>query len=670
MSPRASSRLGLLLTLLGASGGAEAAGIIYAINNNASAILRIDAANSVSSVVYTGAPFPLATRSGAMGQCSNGQLYFISGGNNGTLYRFNPYTPGIAPVAIGPTGAPDFIRMSCRPGTEVLYGIGSSPSTIYTLNTTTGAATGTALTLPLLTPPASGSGDIAFHPTLPGNPLYFVGETIAGSAATERLWTIDLTTNTIVNVGAITGLLNVVNGIEFDAAGAVRLSASNETRLYTVPIAGGAATAIGATGAMPSVFDLAGKDIVPNPDLSITKTDGRSFTSAGGPLTYTIVVTNSSTYAVTGTVTDTVPASITGVSWTCAASAGSSCAAASGTGNAINTTATLAVGGTATYSVTGTLSAGATGTLTNTASVALPFTFFIDATPANNSATDNTTISRNPAIAKAFTPATIGINGTSILTLTLTNPNAAALSGLSFTDTYPAGIVNATPLVVGGSCGGVAHTATAGGTTFNVTAGNIPGGAPGACTLTVQVTSGTVGTHNNTTSGVLSTETSTAGAVSNTASLTVGAGLTLVKSSQVQSDPFNATTNPKAIPGAFVAYTIVANNTGAIVVDANTVFLVDAVPANTDLFVGDLGGVGSGPVSFTALTSGLTYTYTSLASTTDDLAFSNNGGATWVYVPTPNANGVDPAVTHLRINPKASLNGNSSFQLLFRVRVE
>lgn len=246
MSPRASSRLGLLLTLLGASGGAEAAGIIYAINNNASAILRIDAANSVSSVVYTGAPFPLATRSGAMGQCSNGQLYFISGGNNGTLYRFNPYTPGIAPVAIGPTGAPDFIRMSCRPGTEVLYGIGSSPSTIYTLNTTTGAATGTALTLPLLTPPASGSGDIAFHPTLPGNPLYFVGETIAGSAATERLWTIDLTTNTIVNVGAITGLLNVVNGIEFDAAGAVRLSASNETRLYTVPIAGGAATAIGA----------------------------------------------------------------------------------------------------------------------------------------------------------------------------------------------------------------------------------------------------------------------------------------------------------------------------------------------------------------------------------------------------------------------------------------
>ncbi len=269
-----------------------------------------------------------------------------------------------------------------------------------------------------------------------------------------------------------------------------------------------------------------------------------------------------------------------------------------------------------------------------------------------------------------FTPATIGVNGVSVLTLTLSHPNAFALTGISFTDIYPAGVVNATPLVVGGSCAGVVHTATAGGATFNVTAGSIPGGSPGSCTITVRVTSSTIGTHDNTTSGVLSAETSVAGAASNTASLTVSAGLTLVKSSLVQSDPFNGPTNPKAIPGAFVAYTIVASNTAAIVVDADTVFLVDSVPANTDLFVSDLGGAGSGPVAFAALTSGLTYTFTSLASTTDDVDFSNNGGATWVYVPTPDANGVDPAVTHLRINPKASLAGNSGFQLVFRVRIE
>lgn len=670
MSRRGLFHCCVLLALFGVATGARAAAIVYAINNNASAILRIDTTDSVSTVVYSGAPFPLANRSAAMAQCSNGQLYFISGGNNGTLYRFNPYTPAIAPVAIGTTGAPDFIRLSCRPGTEVLYGMGSSPATIYTLNVGTGAATGTALTLPGTTPPASGSGDIGFHPTLPGNPLYFVGETTAGNAATERLWTIDLTTNAIVNVGAVTGLPAVLNGIEFDNVGNLRLSATGQTRLFTAPVGGGAATAIGATGSMPAVFDLAGKDFVPDPDLSITKTDGRDFMSAGDTLTYTMVVTNNSAYAVTGTVTDTVPATVTGVNWTCAASAGSACSAASGAGNAINTAATLATGGTATYTVTGTLSAGATGTLTNMATVALPFAFFIDGTPANNSATDNTTINQNPGIAKAFAPATIGVSGTSVLTFTLSNPNAAALSGISFTDTYPAGVVNATPLVVGGSCTGVTHTATAGGTTFNVTGGTIPGGAPGSCTLTVQVTSSTVGSYDNTASGVLTAQTSTTGAPSNTATLTVGAGLTLVKSSQTFSDPFNGTANPKAIPGAFVSYTVVANNTGAVVVDANSVFVVDAVPANTDLFVNDLGGAGSGPVAFTALASGLTYTFTSLASATDDVGFSSDGGATFTYAPVPNANGVDPAVTHVRINPKGTFGAASSCQLQFRVRIE
>ncbi|MGB7738452.1 MAG: hypothetical protein WBM03_05010, partial [Steroidobacteraceae bacterium] len=165
-------------------------------------------------------------------------------------------------------------------------------------------------------------------------------------------------------------------------------------------------------------------------------------------------------------------------------------------------------------------------------------------------------------------------------------------------------------------------------------------------------------------------QTSVAGAASNTATLTVSAGLTLVKSSQTFSDPFNGTTNPKAIPGAFVTYTIVAGNPSAVAVDANSVFVFDAVPANTDLFVNNLGGAGSGPVAFTALTSGLTYTFTSLASATDDVSFSNDGGTTYVYTPTPNAAGVDPAVTHIRINPKGTFAAASSCQLQLRVRVE
>lgn len=281
-----------------------------------------------------------------------------------------------------------------------------------------------------------------------------------------------------------------------------------------------------------------------------------------------------------------------------------------------------------------------------------------------------------PTIAKAFSPSTIAQGGNSTITFTLTNRNGLALTGMSFTDSYPAGLVNATPLTVGGTCLGVTHTAVAGGSTFNVSGGTLlpavlPAGPEGSCTITVLVTGTTVGIKDNTTSGVTTTQTSDgAGPASNTATLTVGAPLTVVKSSQTFSDPFNDTTNPKAIPGALVAYTIVVNNPSAGTVDANTVFIFDAVPVNTDLFVGDVGGAGSGPVAFSALTSGLAYTFTSLASAADDVSFSNDGGTTYIYTPTPDANGVDPAVTHIRINPKGSFNAASSCQVLFRVRVE
>ncbi|MBA2492491.1 MAG: hypothetical protein H0V34_12615 [Gammaproteobacteria bacterium] len=949
--------------------------------------------------------------------------------------------------------------------------MGTSPSTIYTFNLTTGAATGIALSLPATTPPVAGSGDIAFNAA---GTLDFVGESVAGDATSVRLWSINLTTNTVANVGAITGLPNVANGISFDNSGGLYLSLTSQTRLYTAPAAGGASSAVGASGAMPALTDLSTKD-VPQPDLSITKTDGRSLISAGSAQTYTIQVINSSSYPVAGTVTDTVPASLTGVTWTCSASSGSSCAAASGNGNTLNTSATLASGGTATYTVSGALSALATGTLSNTASVAVP-AWLTDATPANNSATDTTTITQNPTIAKAFSPPTINANGTSTLSFTLTNNNATAQTNLSFTDSYSAGLVNATPLNIGGTCAGVTTTAVAGGSTFNVTGGSIPGGSPGSCTITVAVTSAANGTYSNTTSGVTTTQYPTPGAPSNTATLTVsdspptiaksfspatiqtsgtsilrltvtnpsttttltgvavadtypanlvnrnpanatlnctagssgtltgganggnsigltgasilaggnceltvrvtsatnatytnttgnvtstnggsggnaaatltvqaglvppviskkfvldelgvsgvsaltftirnpnnnaldnitfsdtypaglvnaatpsvssdcdsvaggangvsggaaagdtigltgtnndrpanstctvtvnvtsatagvynnvsgaaastsgggpsntaadtitfvrptiakafspatisaggvstltitltnasdvnftaaaftdtfptspgaltvasplttgnscggtlqdngggalGAGdadirlsngvipalgscaitvnvtatvagahtntiaagglttsggtsagaasailtvaspsLTVAKTAQTLSDPVNGAVNPKAIPGAFVNYSITVNNPGSGAVDANSVFVTDSVPANSDLFVANLGAVGSGPIAFNngAPSSGLSYTFTSLSDTTDDVSFSNAAACTtFSYTPTPNANGVDSQVCQIRVNPKGTFNANSSFQVTFRVRLE
>ena len=70
---------------------------------------------------------------------------------------------------------------------------------------------------------------------------------------------------------------------------------------------------------------------------------------------------------------------------------------------------------------------------------------------------------------------------------------------------------------------------------------------------------------------------------------------------------------------------------------------MDTLPANTRLFVGNLGAPGSGPVQFVngSPSSGLTWTFTALNSTTDDVDFSNDGGTTWTYVPVPDANGYD-----------------------------
>lgn len=80
----------------------------------------------------------------------------------------------------------------------------------------------------------------------------------------------------------------------------------------------------------------------------------------------------------------------------------------------------------------------------------------------------------------------------------------------------------------------------------------------------------------------------------------VTAALTVVKSQTVISDPFNGTTNPKAIPGAVIEYCIDINNTGASQADA--IVMTDAIPANTTYQAGTIrvGVAGAG----TACTSG------------------------------------------------------------------
>ena len=153
--------------------------------------------------------------------------------------------------------------------------------------------------------------------------------------------------------------------------------------------------------------------------------------------------------------------------------------------------------------------------------------------------------------------------------------------------------------------------------------------------------------------------------------------LVVLKSSSVFSDPVNSTVNPKAIPLATVQYTVLVTNTGLGWADSNTVQITDAVAANSELFVGDMGLAGSGPVIFSdgSPASGLTYNFTALGSPADDLEFSNNGGGSYIYLPSPDADGYDSAVTNFRVNPEGRLSAsdgvnNPNFSIIFRVRIQ
>jgi trimeric autotransporter adhesin len=145
--------------------------------------------------------------------------------------------------------------------------------------------------------------------------------------------------------------------------------------------------------------------------------------------------------------------------------------------------------------------------------------------------------------------------------------------------------------------------------------------------------------------------------------------LTVVKSSQAYFDPYNGTTNAKLIPEGFVAYTVQVSNSGTHTIQNNSIVITDPTPAGLRLFVGTVPG-GSGPVLFTGGSSGLAYTYTSLASTTDDVDFSNNGGSTWTYTPVPDADQVDPNVTNIRIRPRGTMAASSSFNVLFGYQIQ
>jgi len=136
------------------------------------------------------------------------------------------------------------------------------------------------------------------------------------------------------------------------------------------------------------------------------------------------------------------------------------------------------------------------GAYNNTAASISPY-----ANLTNAVTTTGLTVQPVPVLTKVFGSSPVGVGQTSTLTFTITNPlNSAARTGLTFTDTFPAGLgIAATPNAVTSCVGNVpTFTAVAGTSVFTVGGAGVDV-AVGAssCTVSVDVYSDIAGSYVN-----------------------------------------------------------------------------------------------------------------------------------------------------------------------------
>jgi len=160
--------------------------------------------------------------------------------------------------------------------------------------------------------------------------------------------------------------------------------------------------------------------------------------------------------------------------------------------------------------------------------------------------------------------------------------------------------------------------------------------------------------------------------------------LDMATSIAVERDSINDYVNPKAIPGAWVRYTLDFSNEGALAPDSNSLVISQTVPDNTELYVGNLMDVGELSDSGTDSGNGAIQFFDTLNSglslDADDISFTISG-ARYLYSDlTIPADGFDGSIDSFTIQPTGQFtdnddtgntqNGVPSFQLQFRIRLK
>ncbi len=213
-------------------------------------------------------------------------------------------------------------------------------------------------------------------------------------------------------------------------------------------------------------------------------------------------------------------------------------------------------------------------------------------------------------LTKAFSAGTVGVGQKAALTYTITNPTSGtAKTGLTFTDTLPAGLVIANPPNVVNNCGGTTPTSTAndgfftaGGAGVNAAAG------PSSCTVSVDVTSATPASYVNGAAQITAINGQLSNGVTNQTLNVTQAGLT---------KSFNPTTID---PGGVSTLTFTLAN-GAGNPAQSGINFTDTLPANVTVATTPTvtsncpsgGGFVASPAFVTAVASSGTITVTAAA---------------------------------------------------------
>ncbi len=422
-----------------------------------------------------------------------------------------------------------------------------------------------------------GATGVALNETVPANTTFNAGASTTGWSCVPNN---NAGSTCTLTIGALNG--GGANGSATFAVTTVSPAPAGVDQISNTAVA----AAAGGNGADPTPGNNSASDTTPlnaAPDLSITKSDNPAIVDPGGVVVYTLSYANGGNQNATGVaISETVPANTTfnagasSAGWSCVPNnnAGSLCTLAIGALNA-------GANGSRDFAVTvATSIPGGTTQVSNVAEIYDDGGNGADPTPADNRATDDTSINVKPDL--QLTKSDGGVSaqpgGTIAYTLNYANSASATQEAASvvITETVPANTTfNAGASTAGWSCA----NGSPAGTTCTFTVGTLAIGASGSATFAVTVVNplaaGVTQVSNTAAIGSLGAD---ANAADNTASdttpLDAAPDLSLTKSDGGAS----------VIPGGTVAYTLSYANNGNQ--GATGVALNETVPANTTFNAG------------------------------------------------------------------------------------